>query len=286
MSQGSVRGLLKQYGLRPSKGLGQNFLCNQVMLERIVAAAELTGDDVVLEIGPGLGSMTELLAQLAGHVVAVELDERLIPILEGTLSGLDNVTLIQGDILAFTPAELLRTARRESPDSGTSYVVVANLPYYITSAVLRHLLEAKLKPERAVVTVQREVAERLVAEPGDMSLLAVSVQLYGQPEVLFRLRPGNFYPSPGVESAVVRVDVRPTPLVDEADIAVFFRVVRAGFSQRRKQLRNALSAGLRMSADDVVSRLEAVGIDPRRRAQTLSVDEWARVTGALRECVS
>ncbi len=273
-----ARGLLKQWDLRPSKGLGQNFLVDQAALVKIVAAAELSPDDIVLEIGAGLGILTGRLAQGAGRVVAVELDERLMPVLRSVLAGFDNVTLIQGDILALDPAALAGTSQ---------YKVVANLPYYITSAVLRHLLEASLKPRRLVITVQREVAERIVAQPGQMSLLAVSVQFYGRPRLLFRIKPGSFYPSPKVESAVVRGDLYDEPPVlvenaaEPAGADAFFRVVRAGFSQRRKQLRNALAAGLRLPPGEVAVRLQEVGVDSKRRAQSLSLEEWGRVAGAL-----
>lgn len=277
----NVRRLLKQWDLRPSKGLGQNFLVEQTTIEKIVAAADLTSDDVVLEIGAGLGTLTRRLALNAGDVVAVELDQRLIPVLQSVLSDLDNVTLIHGDILALDPAALISAASIQHPASSTQYKVVANLPYYITSAILRHLLEASLKPQRMVITVQREVAERIVAKPGQMSLLAVSVQFYGRPQRLFRIKPGSFYPSPGVESAVVRIDLRDTPPVSMRDTDAFFRVVRAGFAQRRKQLRNTLAAGLRLPPDEVATQLMEVGVDPRRRAQTLSLEEWAIVTHVL-----
>ncbi len=272
-----VRSLLRQYDLRPSKGLGQNFLVDPIILEKIVAAAELTPDDTVLEIGAGLGTLTEHLACAAGRVVAVELDERLMPVLQDTLSRFDNVTLVQGDILELDPAPLVAPAAH--------YKVVANLPYYITSAVLRHLLEASIRPLRLVITVQREVAERIVAQPGEMSLLAVSVQFYGRPQILFRIRPGSFYPSPGVESAVVRVDVHDAPPVplDEEDADAFFRVVKAGFAQRRKQLRNALAGGLHLPPEEVEAKLQAVGVDPKRRAQTLNLEEWARITQTLKD---
>ena len=302
-----VRGLLEQWDLRPSKGLGQNFLVDPVVLDRIVVAAELARTDVVLEVGAGLGTLTGRLARQAGHVVAVELDQRLIPVLEHVLSGLTNVTVVQGDILALDPAALLqsqigksanageytgkqigKSANLQSPISSPQspipnphYKVVANLPYYITSAVLRHLLEARLKPQRMVLTVQREVAERIVARPGQMSLLAVSVQFYGQPQLLFRVRPGSFYPSPEVESAVVRIDLYAEPPVLVEDTGAFFRVVRAGFGQRRKQLRNALAAGLGRPPEEVAARLREVGVDPSRRAQALSLEEWGRVTRAL-----
>jgi 16S rRNA (adenine1518-N6/adenine1519-N6)-dimethyltransferase len=267
-----ARRLLEQWNLRPSKGLGQNFLTDQAILEKIVAAAELGSDDVVLEIGAGLGTLTKQLAQAAGCVVAVELDERLMNVLRDVLADCETVTLVQGDILALDPAALV---------GGSEYQVVANLPYYITSAVLRHLLEASLRPRRIVVTVQREVAERIVAQPGQMSLLAVSVQFYGQPQMLFRIKPGSFYPSPGVESAVVRVDLYDAPPVDVENVDVFFRVVKAGFSQRRKQLRNTLAAGLRLPPKEVAARLEQVGLSPKQRAQELGLEEWGRITRAL-----
>ena len=290
-----VRRLLERLSLRPSKGLGQNFLVNEAAIARIVAAAELTPDDVVLEVGAGLGALTERLARDAGHVVAVELDRRLMPALRDVLAGCDNVTLVQGDILALDPTALISTASTQPfggvypersrgaqdkpPVSNPQYKVVANLPYYITSAVLRHLLEASLKPRRMVVTVQREVAQRIVAQPGQMSLLAVSVQFYGRPRLLFRIKPGSFYPSPGVESAVVRIDLHARPPVQDTD--AFFRVVRAGFAQRRKQLRNGLAAGLRRPAEEVAAKLREVSVDPRRRAQTLSLEEWGAVARVM-----
>lgn len=277
------RRLLRQWDIRPDRGLGQNFLVDQSVLERIVAAAELTPDDTVLEIGAGTGALTRLLAPEAGHVLAVELDQRLMPLLESELSSLDNVTLVQADILSVNPAALIRDALPHRSGSDVQYSVVANLPYYITSAVLRHLLEADPRPERMVITVQREVGERITAHPGDMSVLAVSVQFYGDPELLFRIKPGSFYPSPDVESAVVRVDSYDSPPLREQETDVFFRVVRAGFSQRRKQLHNALSAGLgsAVSKSDAAARLREAGVDPRRRAQTLSIDEWVEVTQVL-----
>jgi 16S rRNA (adenine1518-N6/adenine1519-N6)-dimethyltransferase len=225
-------------------------------------------------VGPGLGTLTAKLARAAGHVFAVELDRRFFPVLRHVLADFDNVTLVQADILDVDPVTLVTVPPER-------FKVVANLPYYITSAVLRHLLEASPQPRRLVLTVQREVAESIVAEPGDMSLLAVSVQFYGHPQVLFRVKPGSFYPAPSVESAVLRIDVGRTPRVDVDDSAAFFRAVRAGFSQRRKQLRNALAAGLGLPPTEVAERLKRAGLDPCRRAQTLSLEEWGQVSRAL-----
>jgi 16S rRNA (adenine1518-N6/adenine1519-N6)-dimethyltransferase len=204
----------------------------------------------------------------------VELDDRLIPPLRSVLEGIPSVTLVHGDILALDPTELIDVP-------GNRYKVVANLPYYITAAVLRHLLEAPLRPQRMIVTVQREVAERIVAQPGGMSLLAVSVQFYGRPRLLFRIKPGSFYPSPNVESAVLCIDRHPAPPVALQDTEAFFRVVRAGFGQRRKQLRNALAAGLAMPAAEVAARLRESGVDSRLRAEALSLEQWAGVARVI-----
>jgi len=271
-----VRRQLAQWDLRPSKGLGQSFLVDPVVLGRIADTAELTREDVVLEVGPGLGGLTLALARQAGRVVAVELDDRLLGPLRGAVSSLANVTLVHGDILELDPSELIQAPSER-------YKVVANLPYYITSAVLRHLLEARLRPGRIVVTVQREVAERIVAGPGAMSLLALSIQYFGEPRIAFRIKPGSFYPPPEVESAVVRIDLRPDSRTAAGDSDGFFRVARAGFSQRRKQLRNALSAGLGVSPGIAEDILEAAGVDGRRRAQSLSLEEWTLLARSLAE---
>ena len=271
----SIPALLRAYGLHPKKGLGQNFLADVSILGQIVAAADLAPGDTVLEIGPGLGSLTRLLAERAGRVVAVEIDQRLAAILGERLADLRHVEIIRGDILKLSDfASLL----------GPAYKVVANLPYGITSAVLRRLLESDQRPCLMVVTVQREVAERIVAGPGDMSLLAVSVQFYGRPQIVARIPAGAFYPPPQVDSAVLRIDVNPEPVValgDGVSTADFFRVVRAGFSQKRKMLRNALSAGLVLAPARVEEVLLQAGIDPRRRAETLSLPEWASLAGPL-----
>jgi 16S rRNA (adenine1518-N6/adenine1519-N6)-dimethyltransferase len=265
------RQLLQQYGLYPKKSLGQNFLVEQDVLRKIVAAAQLTKNDAVLEIGPGLGALTRRLAEAAGRVVAVELDDRLIPILQHELRDLCNVQVIHADVLAVAPGDLV----------GAPYVVVANLPYYITAAILRHLVESHPRPRRMVLTVQREVAERLTAEPGDLSLLAVSVQVFGAVSQVAQIKAGSFYPRPEVDSAVIRVDTYPRPLFDPVDEGHFFRVLKAGFALRRKQLRNSLSAGLRLDKAQVEAALDAAGIDPRRRAETLAIAEWVSLAREL-----
>ena len=270
----NISALLRAHGLRPRKRLGQNFLRDPVALGRIVRAADLSHEDVVVEVGAGVGTLTRPLAEHAGHVIALELDDGLVAILRDQVANLNNVQVLHGDVLQFSASQF--------PHHG--YKVVGNLPYYITSAVLRHFLEKVPRPRLMVVTVQREVADRIVAGPGKMSLLAVSVQFYGQPRIVARLPAGAFYPPPQVDSAVVRIDVgeQSTIVLENAiDEAMFFRVVRAGFSQKRKTLRNSLSAGLGLSPAGAEEALEQAGVDPRRRAETLSLKEWAGVVQVL-----
>jgi 16S rRNA (adenine1518-N6/adenine1519-N6)-dimethyltransferase len=268
----NVPALLREFRLHPKKSLGQNFLVDEGALARVAAAADLTRDDVVLEIGPGLGSLTRHLAVLARRVVAVELDEALLPVLHSVLRPYPNVEVIHGDILELHPSSFI---------PHPSYKVVANLPYYITSVVIRRLLEAQARPALIALTVQREVAERICARPGEMSLLAVSVQFYAQPRIAARIPAGAFYPRPEVDSAVVRLEVLPQPAVEVADHDHFFRVVKAGFSQKRKQIRNALSSGLQMAPAVVEDYLARARIDPKRRAETLTLEEWGVLAGAV-----
>jgi len=261
--------LLKQYGLRADKRLGQNFLQDPYALEKIITAAEIHPTDTVLEIGPGLGSLTRYLAASAQKVIAVELDDRLFPPLEAVISPYDNIQLVHGDILDIEPKEII-----EQQD----YLVVANIPYYITSAVIRHLLESNPRPRRIVLTIQKEVAERICAGPGDMSLLALSVQVYGQPRVAARIPAGAFYPAPKVDSSVLVVDIFPAPLIPTELLDIFFLLIKAGFSQKRKKLRNSISAGMRQSPAETEKLLLAADIDPQRRAETLSLEEWGKLS--------
>lgn len=271
----SVMELVRRYQIDPKKSLGQNFLIDASHLDRIVAAADLTSTDVVLEIGPGVGTLTRRLASQAGHVVAVELDDRLIELLRADFADQPHVQIVHGDILELDPPALLAAhVGEQAVDRTVQYKVVANLPYYITSLVLRHLLEATPPPSLAVVMVQKEVAERICAMPGDLSLLAVGVQFYAHPRIVQRVPAGAFYPAPKVDSAVLRLDVRPQPAVTTVSPQAFFRVVRAGFGQKRKQLANSLSAGLGIPKAAVIDALASAAIDPRRRAETLTLDEW------------
>ncbi len=271
-----TRRLLRQFDLRARKGLGQHFLIDGEVLKLITSAAELTPTDVVVEVGPGLGILTRELAQKAHRVIAIELDNKLAAALEQTLAPLNNVTIINDDVLKIEPENLIT-----EPASG--YKLVANLPYYITSPVLRHFLEAQAKPKVMIVMVQKEVAEAIVAKPGKMSLLSVSVQFYGEPRIIGRVPAQCFYPAPKVDSAILRIEPSPQPRVAVADERSFFDLVRAGFTAPRKQLLNSLAQGLGVSKAEVLSLLERAGIAPQRRAETLSLEEWARLRQVFKE---
>jgi 16S rRNA (adenine1518-N6/adenine1519-N6)-dimethyltransferase len=261
----NVSAILKRHSIRADKSLGQNFLQDHFALEAIVTAAKIQPTDTVLEIGPGLGSLTRYLASSAKQVVAVELDFDLLAPLQAVIAPYKNVRVVQGDILELSPDELV---------DNKDYIVVANIPYYITSAVIRHLLESDPKPRRIVLTIQKEVAERICAKPGDMSLLALSVQVYGKPNIEARIPANAFFPEPKVDSAVLSVDIYPSPLIKAELLESFFRVIKAGFSQKRKTLRNSLSSGLHISTSASVEILMKANVDPMRRAETLSIAEW------------
>jgi len=234
----------------------------------IAAAADLSAEDTVLEIGPGGGALTEQLLEHAGHVVAVELDERLAEALRRRHAGETRLTVVGGSVLDHPADELLAAGGRTPP-----YVVVANLPYYITAPVLRHLLERGPRPRRLVLMVQREVAATICGRHG-LSLLGVSVQVFAAPRLLFGVPPEAFRPPPRVHSAVVRLDCFAAPVVPEAELAGFFRVVQAGFRQPRKQLRNSLPGGIWLPPGAAPELLQGAGIDPARRPGTLGIAEW------------
>jgi 16S rRNA (adenine1518-N6/adenine1519-N6)-dimethyltransferase len=266
--------LLRKHGIRPSKRLGQHFMLTHGSLMKVVEAADLRGEETVLEIGAGIGALTIVLAQRARRVVAVEIDERLIPALEEVVAANPAIQVVHGDILKQDIGLLVGAG---------SYCVVANIPYNITSLLIRRLLEAPKNPERLVLTVQREVAERIVASPGKMSLLALSVRLYGDAQIKARVPAGSFFPPPKVDSAVLRIDLREKLLLPAHLIPHFFRIARAGFHQKRKQLRNSLASGLKIPAQEVVSWLESTGISARARAQELDLDDWIRLVNASSE---
>jgi 16S rRNA (adenine1518-N6/adenine1519-N6)-dimethyltransferase len=259
---------LRRLDLWAKKGLGQHFLVDERVLASLISAAELTPDDTVVEVGPGLGILTKELARKAGRVIAIEVDTKMASALTEILISWPNVTIVNADVLASAPRAFLAKG---------PYKVVANLPYYIASAVLRHFLEAAIKPHLMVVTLQKEVAQAIVAPPGKMSLLSVSVQFYGRPAIVDYVPARSFYPRPKVDSAIVRIDLYEHPAAAVDDEAKFFRVVRSGFSAPRKQLHNSLAQGLDISSGDAAALLEEAGISQKRRAETLSVAEWAKV---------
>jgi 16S rRNA (adenine1518-N6/adenine1519-N6)-dimethyltransferase len=263
-----VETLLRRHRVRPEKRLGQNFLIDRLALDGVVSAADLGADDTVLEIGAGLGTLTQQLALRVRRVIAVEYDRRLEPILRETVGRDPRVEIVIGDILRIDLAPLI---------GAVAYHVVANIPYQITSHLIRRMLEADVPPRRMVVTVQREVAERILAAPGDMNLLALGVQAYGEARIMARLTAASFYPSPRVDSAVLRIDLRQPARLGPQEARAVFRLARAGFSQPRKKLRNAMAAGLRLSPGDVEVGLRRAGVSPDARAEDLSLDEWERL---------
>ena len=263
--------LLRRHSIRPLKRLGQHFLVEPRALSQVVSAAELGGTETVLEVGAGLGSLTRALAAKARRVIAVEIDRRLLPPLREVLEGLDTVEIVIGDILAID---------LESTIGSDPYLVVANIPYNITSALIRHFLESEIAPQRLVLTVQREVAQRVIAGPGQMSLLALGVRVYGTPSLRARIPARAFYPRPQVDSAVLRVDVHDQPGLAGELLEPVFRLARAGFGQRRKMLKNTLAGEMNWSAVQLAELLAEAGIGVQARPQELDVADWARLAGA------
>jgi 16S rRNA (adenine1518-N6/adenine1519-N6)-dimethyltransferase len=267
-SIGELRRLLAAHNVRPLKSFGQHFLIDRTALLKIVQAAEIEPDDAILEVGAGTGVLTRELARQARRVVAVEIERDMLSLLRETTGGYPNVELLACNLLALDP---------EAVFGQEPYKLVANLPYYITAPTLRHFLEAAHAPSLMVVMVQQEVAQRIVASPGDLSLLAVSVQFYGQPSIIARVPALAFYPAPQVDSAVLRIEIAPQATLSPAERQSFFRVVQAGFSERRKQLHNALTHGLHYKNEIVRAWLAEAAIDATRRAETLSIEEWLRL---------
>lgn len=263
-----VPGLLKQYGHQPDKRLGQNFLIDPKYLQRVVQAGDIHEGDTILEIGAGIGNLTRLLAAEAKQVIALEIDDALIPILSSTTRPYSNIKIVRGDILAFELSDLINS---------TPYQVVANIPYYITSKLIRKLMTSKTNPQRVVLTIQKEVAERICSTSGKLSLLGLSVQIFGIPQIKSKIPAGAFYPTPKIDSAIVRVDMHSTPRIQSELLDTFFKLAKAGFSQKRKTLRNSLSAGIHLDKETTTELLQAAGIDPQKRAETLTIDEWKQL---------
>ncbi len=275
-----VKALLRQSGLKAKKRLGQHFLTDEGALKCILSAAELSQQDIVVEVGPGLGILTESLAEMAGEVVAVELDSRLASTLAKRLAPFPNVRIIHADILKVPPPQLLEDYLTLTELSQSyKYKVVANLPYYITSPIIHHFLEAPLKPSLMVIMVQKEVGEAITSKPSKMSLLSLSVQFYSKATLIAHVPAKSFYPPPKVDSVVLRLDTHLTPPVEVSDTDSFFDIIKCGFGSRRKQLRNSLAQALGIPPSQVVSLLEKAGLEPKRRAETLSLEEWRVLWG-------
>lgn len=297
-----VKKICQIYNISPARSKGQNFLINDEIIKKIIATAELKPDDVVLEVGPGLGILTEALVKKVRQVISVELDRKLFDFLQTKFVGIGNLELINEDILTrykisrCSPSAKSgsRFARSETSGQETRYKVVANLPYNITSHFLKKFLTAGNKPSEMILLIQKEVAERICAKPlsassrrsGQMSLLAISVQLYGKPEIIEIVSRQNFWPVPKVDSAILKiveiknqqeVDKYLTPISEK----LFWQIVRIGFSAKRKQLQNNLASGLHLPAEEVKNLLKYANFDPKIRAQSLSVDDWLRLAKVL-----
>jgi 16S rRNA (adenine1518-N6/adenine1519-N6)-dimethyltransferase len=266
ISSDRVRGQLKGAGLKARKSLGQNFLVNEAVRDSIIEAASLSDADTVIEVGPGLGVLTEKLAAQAGRVIAVELDDSLAERLKNRLVRFSNIDIINADILELDLSALIK---------GGNYKVVANIPYYITSPILRFFMQAELRPSLMVIMMQEEVARDVTAKQGAMGFLAVSMRLFSIPRMICRVPADCFYPAPRVDSAVVRFDVLPGPAVEVGNVEGFLELLHAGFKAPRKQLHNSLAIGLGLEADAAEEILARAGIDSRRRPGTLTLDEWA-----------
>ena len=267
-----VHYICKRFDIKMSKKLGQNFLIKRGIVDEIVHAAELTPGEPVLEVGPGIGTLTQGLAQSGADVTAIELDRRLLEVLDTTLASYDNVRIVHGDVLKLDVPSIM---------NHKPFKVVANLPYYITTPIIMSLLESKLPIERLVVMVQKEVALRMVAKPGtkDYGALSVAVQYYTDPDIVLDVPPKSFLPAPAVTSSVIRCVLRDKPPVDVIDEKLFFRVVKAGFAQRRKTFANTMkTTGL--SKDRIEELLAKANIDGQRRGETFTLQEFADVANA------
>jgi len=257
-----IKQLLSKYEARPSKGLGQNFLIDKKILEKIITAADIKPTDTILEVGPGIGVLTQALAEKAGEVIAVEKDETMIKILKETLKDYKNVDVTQGDILRYQPQT-------------TNYKLVANIPYYLTSPLIRKFLEEKNRPTEMVLMLQKEVAQRICSQPPDMSLLSVSVQFYAEPKIISHVSKNCFWPAPKIDSAIIKI-IPENKYTAPADL--FFKIVKAGFSQPRKQLGGNLSKMLEINKEKIDGWLLKNKIEPKQRAETLYVNNWVTLS--------
>jgi 16S rRNA (adenine1518-N6/adenine1519-N6)-dimethyltransferase len=286
-SPAAIRRIMQRHNISCRKSLGQNFLIDNNIIDKIIAAAELANTDLVVEIGPGLGALTAKIARTADKVIAVEVDRGLVAVLAEVLEGIQNVEMVLGDALKTDFDQLIgeRTGGQYGKNA-KKYKLMANLPYYITSPMIMHLLLGRFNIAMIVVMIQAEVAERLAAPPGCKAYgaLSLAVQYFTAPEILFRVPRTVFYPKPGVDSAVVRLSVRPEPAVSVSDETAFFKIIRAAFGKRRKTLLNALTGSdLDLDRETCLSALKNSGIDPGRRGETLNLEEFAVLTESILE---
>jgi len=269
----TIRYLLKKYRTHPSKRLGQNFLINGAILKKVIKAADLHPQDTVLEIGPGIGVLTQGLARTAKKVIAIEKDPKMCEILKETLKNFKNVEIIQADILKLDP----------KPYALKPYKLVANLPYYIAAPVIRKFLESKIQPKSMILMVQKEVAQRICSKPPDMSILAVSIQFYAKTEIISYVSKKSFWPSPKVDSAIIKIIPRQFCVpVSRQFRERFFRIVKAGFAHPRKQILNNLSNELKYNKEKVKSWLLKNNIQPGQRAETLTLEDWIKLTKSFK----
>jgi len=267
LSRNEIKSLLIKYSSKPLKGLGQNFLIDRNILEKIIKSADIKPTDIVLEVGPGLGTLTQGLAKLAKKVVAIEKDKTMCEILKETIKDYKNVEIINADILHYKL-------------QATSYKLVANIPYYLTSPLIRKFLEGKNPPQKMILMLQKEVAQRICAKPPKMSLLAVSVQFYADAKIISYVSKNCFWPSPKIASAIIRISQIRTSL-PQIDTNLFFKIVKAGFSQPRKQLAGNLSKMLKTEKTQIEKWLLNNNINPRQRAETLSIEDWKNLAYKL-----
>lgn len=275
-----TKAIIQKYNFFFKKNFGQNFLIDTTVLDRIVASAEITKEDCVLEVGPGIGSLTQVLAEAAGKVIAVEIDKKLIPILEDTLQGYDNIEILNEDILKLNLEELIKLK-----NAGKPIKVVANLPYYITTPIVMGLLERKLPVESITIMIQKEVADRMQAKPStkDYGALSLAVQYYCEPKIVAVVPAHCFMPQPNVDSSVIQLKVLERPNVEVVDEALLFKLIKIGFSQRRKTLMNCMnnSSDLQLSKEAIVGAIVEAGFDERIRGEALSLTDFAKLTNIV-----
>ncbi|MBU1255730.1 ribosomal RNA small subunit methyltransferase A [Patescibacteria group bacterium] len=272
----TIKNLIKKYDLRINKLMGHNFLINPRVLQKIIETADLK-NDIVLEVGPGLGTLTQELAKKAKKVIAVEKDKQMNEVLKETLKDFDNIEIVEGDIL-----KILK--QKPSILKNSKYKVVANIPYYLTSPLIRMLLESDNPPEEIVLMIQKEVAQRITAQPPKMNLLAISVQFYAQPKTISYISKASFWPEPKVDSAIIRITPHPSVILrakPEESHQRFFKIVKAGFSSPRKQLANNLSEKLKIDKEKIKTALAECELNPQARAESLNVEDWKKLSSDL-----